>query len=471
MNRQKALVKNTIILAVGTFFPKFAIFITLPILTAYMTQAEYGTYDLVITLVALLLPAATLQIQSAAFRFLIDTQKDEVEKKSIVSNIYGFIIPVSVVVLMILFLLLRSQPAEIRLGICAYFLFDIIANANRQIVRGLSKNQDYTISACISSAGQILLIIILVLGLKTGLLGGVIALACAEFLSAVFLFFKSGIYRYLDMNAISRVKLKSLLSYSWPMVPNSLSQWVMNVSDRMIITLFMGVAANAIYAVAYKIPSILNFAQMTFNMAWQENASIVSKDEDAAAYYSAMFEVLFNIVAGFLAVLIGITPILFKILVRGNYKAAYNQIPILYMGMLFFALSSFWGGIFVAYKKTKIVGTTTVCAAAINLAIDLLTIRRIGIYAASISTLASYIVLCIFRIIGVQKLIKLHYNVRHIAAVLCVLILLCISCAQQRFILDVINFAAGTAAACFLNSGIIKILFRKVLNVTSSPTQ
>ena len=81
MSREGALVKNTVILAIGTFFPKLAIFITLPVLTAFLTQEEYGTYDLTLTLVSLILPAATLQIQSAAFRFLIDVRHDDSEKR------------------------------------------------------------------------------------------------------------------------------------------------------------------------------------------------------------------------------------------------------------------------------------------------------------------------------------------------------------------------------------------------------
>lgn len=81
MSREGKLAKNTIILAIGTFFPKVAIFITLPLLTAYLTQAEYGTYDLVLTLVSLLLPAATLQIQSAAFRFLMEVRSEKRGKK------------------------------------------------------------------------------------------------------------------------------------------------------------------------------------------------------------------------------------------------------------------------------------------------------------------------------------------------------------------------------------------------------
>lgn len=51
MNREKSLVKNTAILSLGTYLPKLTTIITLPLLTGYLTQAEYGIYDLITTLV------------------------------------------------------------------------------------------------------------------------------------------------------------------------------------------------------------------------------------------------------------------------------------------------------------------------------------------------------------------------------------------------------------------------------------
>ena len=97
MSREKNLIKNTAILSLGTFVPKFiTVFIT-PILTAKLTKAEYGSYDLVITLVALLLPATTLQISSAAFRFLIDQKDDNLKCKKIISSIFTFVVVTSVI--------------------------------------------------------------------------------------------------------------------------------------------------------------------------------------------------------------------------------------------------------------------------------------------------------------------------------------------------------------------------------------
>lgn len=59
--RALALMKNTVVLGLGTFLPKVASFVILPILTGCLTKTEYGIYDLVITMVSLLLPAVTLQ--------------------------------------------------------------------------------------------------------------------------------------------------------------------------------------------------------------------------------------------------------------------------------------------------------------------------------------------------------------------------------------------------------------------------
>ena len=281
MSREGKLAKNTMIIAIGTFLPKLASFITLPILTGCLTKEEYGTYDFITVLVSLLLPAATLQIQTAAFRFLIDARDNDKEIKSIVTNIVVFIWPTSLAALAILFLCLHSQQLGVKIFICLYFLADIVVNAARQICRGLEKNLVYSISAILSALGKMIFAVICVLWLQMGLLGTVISLFMASTFSFLYLVVKAKLYRYVDFQYFDKVLLKEMLKYSWPMVPNSMSGWVMRVSDRLVVTAVMGVSANAVYAVANKIPSLLNLAQNTFALAWQENASVCEIPERA----------------------------------------------------------------------------------------------------------------------------------------------------------------------------------------------
>ena len=462
MSREGKLAKNTMVIAIGTFLPKLASFITLPILTGCLTKTEYGTYDLINVLVSLLLPAATLQIQAAAFRFLIDSRGKDREIKSIVTNIIGFIGPTSLVALAILFFCLYKQPISIRVLICLYFLADIVVNAARQVCRGLDRNLDYSISAILSALGKMIFAVVCVYWLQKGLLGTVVSLFMASLCSLTYLVAKVKLYTYIDFHYFDKDLLKEMLTYSWPMVPNSMSAWVMRVSDRLVVTAVMGVSANAVYAVANKIPSLLNLAQNTFTMAWQENASIVSKDKDASEYYSSMFRTMFDLMAGFFGLLIAVTPLLFKLLIRGDYHEAYYQIPILFVATFFFSMSTFLGGIYVAYMKSKSVGITTTVAAAINLLVDIGTIHWIGLYAASGSTLVSYIFLFIFRILDVQKIVRIHYSKRHVFLVISAMLAESVLCFLQKPLFNLINVLFGVSIFLIINKKFLLAVIRKI---------
>lgn len=461
MSRESKLVKNTIVLSIGTFLPKLASFVTIPILTGFLTKEEYGTYDLILVLVSLLLPAASLQIQTAAFRFLIDERDNEKSIKKIVTNIFVFIIPSSVTALLIVFWFLPGDII-IRLLVCLYLLLDMLVNAARQVARGLNKNMAFSVNSIINSFGIMIFAVVFVWALNWGLLGAVLSLVLSTAIALIDILFRSLLYKYIDLKTIAWKEIKKMIAYSWPMVPNSMSMWVMQVSDRFVISTFMGLAANAVYSVANKIPSLLSIAQSTFTMAWQENASIVSKDEDADAYYESMFHTMFDLMAGALGLLICATPLLFVLLIRGDYSESYHQMPILFIGMFFSSMCSYLGGIYVAYKDTKSVGITTTAAAVCNLVVDLALIHFIGIYAASISTLVSFLLLFVFRMINVRKLVKIKYHIRHILIVFGILVVESALCFFQMPVLDLINILLGIVVFFILNRSLIKVVYTKI---------
>ena len=462
MDRGKELAKNTLILSFGTFLPKFAALITIPIITAHLTKIEYGTYDLLTTLVSLLLPVVTLQIHSGAFRFLIDCRDNPTEKKRVISNIYLFLVPISVITLIILYLLLGKVETSSRILVVIYFFVDIIIITTQQVVRGLSKNGLYSTSVVMQSVINTVLIVILVgitdNGLNGVLISFIVATACGIFL----LMFKGGILRELDFSFRSSKTIKQLLAYSWPMVPNTLSNWVLSVSDRFVLTAFMGLEAVAIYAAANKIPQLFTSVQGTFVFAWQENASLALSDNDVEKYYSDIYDRIFCILSGIMAALIGATPFLFLALVRGDYANAYPHMPILFMGIFFSAISSFMGGIYVAHKRTKNVGITTMLAAACNLLIDFALVKSVGIYAASISTLVSYTLLAIYRMYDVKKFQPISYNIKKIVFSLVVLVGMCVVCWINDFALNIVNLAIGITFAFVLNRKLIRNILRSL---------
>lgn len=464
MSRESSLAKNTIIMSIGTILPKISWLITLPIITAMLTKEEYGTYDLITTLVSLFLPVATLQVQTAAFRFLIDCEGDVKGKKKIITNVVLFVILSSIFSLSILYFALYKLSFIIRVLICIYFFTDILFLTLVQVVRGLSRPKLYAFCTSVQPLVNMLLVVVLVYVVKGGLVGALMAMTIATVIALCIVVIRAHIVSQIDFKLFSKECIKEIIAYSWPMIPNSLSLWLLHFSDRLVLLQFMGLGATAVYGVANKIPSIYSLANSAFTLAWQENASINLKDEDASAYYGRMFDNILRVLAGILAMLIAATPILFVVLIHGDYKEAYSQMPILLMAMFFSSVSSFLGGIYIAHKKTKSVGGTTIIAAIINLVIDLILVKWIGIYAASISTLVSYMFLAVYRMGNVQKFQKISYNYKNIFCFVTPLVVMCILAWLNRWYFDVLNIILGITFAVIINRELLNKVLRIVKN-------
>ncbi|MCM1132935.1 MAG: oligosaccharide flippase family protein [Ruminococcus flavefaciens] len=463
-SREKNFAKSTFILAFGTFLPKFASFITLPIYTGYLTKEEYGTYDLITILCTLLLPIATLQIQSAVFRFLIDNRDKNEEKKAIITTLFAFVVPVSVVVLTVLFFVLYKLDILLRLLIVVYYFADILLVVTRQVARGMSKNHMYSVSAVINSFLNMGLVVLFLMGFKSGLNGLVASLTIATTVSFLYIFIALKTWRYIDVKTLNKQLFKEIISYAWPMVPNSISLWIMRLSDRLIISAVMGTAANAVYAVANKIPTLLQLAQNTFSMAWQESASLTVKDSDAEKYYSDMFKTLYRVMAGFTALLLGFQPIIFKILIKGEYEESYIHISILTMGLFFSNIATYLGGIYVANMRTKSIGVTTVIAAVLNFLINIVFINFIGIFAASLSTAISYFFLMMYRLIDIQKFQKIKYPLKEMVIVTLILIAMCVACTFRNMPVYIINLVVGSVIFGILNKNLAVSTVKAVKN-------
>lgn len=461
MSREKNLINSTVILSFGTFFPKFITVFLTPILTAQLTKAEYGQYDLITTIVSLLLPVVTLQASSAAFRFLINERNNKEQCKKIISTIFAFVVILSIIACAIYYLLFGRKFENTGLLVSVYFFVDILIITAQESMRGLGKNYLYSISVIIRSTVDVILVAML-LGMfastNFGITGVLWAMVISTLAGFVFLYCSGKLYQYIDFKSISLQKLKELLSYSWPIVPDRLSNWVLRLSDRLVITAALGIEANAVYAVANRLPIIFSSFLNAFTQAWQENASIAARDNDKDEYYSQMCNWVYRLMIGIMAGLIMLTPIIWKILVKGDYDEAYYQLPILYLGILFLCMSATIGGIYIAHMKTRSIALTTMGAAIINLSIDLLFVNSFGIWAGSVSTMISYLCLLIFRMWDVQRFQKINFNISIIVSGTLFLAFMGYLSFKKNIICDIINVAFCIIVLIIYDKDIISML-------------
>ena len=138
-----------------------------------------------------------------------------------------------------------------------------------------------------------------------------IATFMGNVICCIFLFFKLKVGHYVRIGSIKKSTAIVELKYSVPLVPNQLSLWVMNSSDRLIVTFFLGAAANGILAVSHKFPAIyMSFFNM-FQLAWHETGAVHFYDEDRDQFFTDMVKRILTIFAIFSMAVIVALPIVF----------------------------------------------------------------------------------------------------------------------------------------------------------------
>lgn len=68
------------------------------------------------------------------------------------------------------------------------------------------------------------------------------------------------------------------------------------------------------------------------------------------------------------------------------------------------------GIVYVATKQTIEIAKTTIISALVNIIVNVALIKVIGLYAASISTFVSYLVVAVYRIIDTKKYLNIKFN-------------------------------------------------------------
>lgn len=462
INRNKELLKNTVVLSIGQIVPKLLAFIILPILTTYLSKRDYGLYELTLSVASFCIPLFSLQIQQGVYRFLIE---DNSEKQQIISNSFFFLI----LIFSIGFLPIASgwflYTDDFFVSILFYvaYYMEMLLTWSGQTVRGLGDNLAYSLAYVIYSI-SFLLALFFFCSIHSMLFINdvIIAMIIAYTISALFLFIKVKLKKYICISSYNKKGLAQLIGYSWPMVISSIALWVVNLSDRFFVTNILGLEANAIYSVANKIPNLFNSFYGIFNLAWTENASKLTRNEKNSEYYSFFFKSFYNVMVGLMLMLICSSPIFFKLLINAQYMQAYSLMPWLFIGAFFNSLVSFLGSIYVGEKRTKDVGVSSAVGAIINILINLFFMKKYGIIVAAFSTIISYAIIFVYRAIDIKKYVTIKYDVKSIIGGLFVIVFVAIINIEFSYVFWIVSLVVALIYNAVYNRVFVLSLLKKM---------
>lgn len=410
MTKSQELAKNTLIIGVGKLFTQLLTFLLLPIYTFFLTPADYGLVDLIMTYVLLLTPLATLQIERATFRYLIDDRKEQTQTSTIITNSLGVITVGVLLTCLVLAVINAFYPIPLVTLAALLGIATVYSGLMQQIARGIGQNKTFSIGSIIIGITQVVFVVLLVVILRHGAEGILLASIIANMFGVIYFVYATRCWRHVRRAYLDRTYSRSLLNYSTPLVPSNLAWWVINVSDRTIISIVIGVAANGTYAIAAKLSSVLTLLYAIYDMSWTESVSLHIKSDDRHQFFSSAMDQALRFFGSIGGLLVGGIAVVFPYIVGTAYHDAYNYIPILILGALFGAIVSQYSALYIATKETKKVAASSVGAAVINLVVTLGGIYFIGMYAAALATVLAFLIMAVYRHFDTQRYVNISYR-------------------------------------------------------------
>ena len=259
-----------------------------------------------------------------------------------------------------------------------------------------------------------------------GVNGYVLAIIASDLFSVLFLFVATRLWNNLHFHKVDRKIKHDMLKYSVPLMPTIILWWIINVSDRYMVTGFVGSAENGLYTAASKIPNFVIMFSSIFIDAWQLSAVDEYDSDDKAEFFTKIFRIYSGGIFAVSSALILACQLITKILVADSYYESWRYVPVLIIATTLSCLVNFLASVYMAEKKSVMAMVTALSGALTNIVLNLVLIPLIGALGAAIATIAAFAVVFVFRGSNTRKYIKIKFNAPLIAVEVAILAAQCV---------------------------------------------
>ena len=417
------LKKNTIIIAIANLGSKFIAFFLAPMYSYYLNTSQYGTMDLINSTITLIAPFIVLDIYDATFRYASDNKYDS---KKVLSTSIAVCIPSLFVCIFLFSFGNVVQFLPDYFGIVSLsLLLTAINSVLSQFLRGTGKMVRFGMAGIVSSIFMLVANYFLLVQFRLGLWGWLYSLLICKIAETVYLLWASKTLSIFSIQFISKEYFWEFMHYCLPLLPTASMWWIMNLSDRYMLAIFVGTASTGLYAVANKLPSMLSIFENIFYQAWQTTAINTLDNKDRDSVYSSVLNNYFSIMLiGLMGILIIGKPMI-VFLFEESYFDAYKYIPLLVIAVVIHALSGNIGSLYSVFKNTKGCLYSSIVGALINIILNIVFIPVFGILGACLTTIIGYLATLLYRLVDIRKYVDIKLDVKK-NTVLIVMVVCCL---------------------------------------------
>lgn len=419
MSSKMRLLKTSGIYSLVQILQKCIGLILIPVYTGLLSPDEKGIVDVIVPIVAFLSIFYSLALNSAVIRFYVDYKDDSKKLKEFWGTCISFVIINSFVLTSVIiifkkfFIMPMANGIEfypyIFLGMISitlnpiYTIFQSTLQAKEESRRYASNNLSYFIV-------NLALNLILIVGLRLGALGSLLALAITD---VIFFIYTLIVFLPTVTLKINKVYLGQGLKYSLPLLPHSLSGWAVSMLDRLFLNGILNRAATSIYSTAAQFGNLINVLTSAINQAYVPWFFERMKEKEKNEKEIIKMVELLTLVYCFLAMGMSLFgPEIFKLVVNERYYEGWKVIPFISFAFVFNGMYYFFvNPLFYNKRGVKFIAIGTFSGALLNSILNFLLIPKLAGIGAGIASLISMILSCILVYFISNKIEPLKFNV------------------------------------------------------------
>ncbi|MCB9850871.1 MAG: polysaccharide biosynthesis protein [Phycisphaerales bacterium] len=205
---------------------------------------------------------------------------------------------------------------------------------------------------------------------------------------------------------IDRDRLRRVLAYGWALIPHNLAGFANDAIDRLIVSAMLGLEANGVYSMGYKIgaaglifATAMNKSYSTlFVTSLKEVETLKSEGNDAGVKerIEAMAQAVLIMVTLIACMVLGITAVARETLmyIAPEFNESWRVVAVIAVATLAWSCYfPFTQSLVYDSRRVRLLAVITVTSAIVNVIGNFLLIRWIGMLGAAWATVISSVVM------------------------------------------------------------------------------
>jgi O-antigen/teichoic acid export membrane protein len=397
-------------------------FLLLPVYTRVLSPAEYGVLALLLVIEAFLKLLLRWGLDTSFLRLYYD-YPSPADRKRLAGTTVILLLLVNGMLLGVL-LLLVPVVADMLLGSPGYrtaLILLLVSSGISQFIflplslfRIRQESRRFAALTFARSFGTVLARLVLVVGLRLGVTGIVLA---DLIVSAIVLVAVWPTLRAMTTWRFSRRMAADMLRFGLPRIPHGLLHQSMAMSDRFFLGLYLPLPQVGLYLIASSIASLTKLYSVAFTTAWMPFAFDAMTREDAPRLFARMGTYAFSVLVFVTLSIAALSGGLVSLMTPAAFHGATQVVPLLALGIAIQAAANFLSTSLNIAKRTHPFPIATAVAAAVTIAGHLTLIPRWGIFGAAIAVSVGQLSLAVTMAIFAQRSYPIPYETGRLARI------------------------------------------------------